>query len=61
MLGRYRDRVREWSDPLGRVLFRLHLRPNHLTVAGDASKRAAGQKIYIGGTVYEANRVPRWI
>ena len=34
MLSRYRDRVRSWSDPLGRFLFRLHLRPNHLTVAG---------------------------
>src|SRR3989454_359576 len=34
MLGRYRDRVRAWSDPFGRVLFRLRLRPNHLTVAG---------------------------
>ena len=37
---------------------------NDLTVAGnsvgDPSKRAAGRKIYIGGNVFEANRVPRW-
>jgi protocatechuate 3,4-dioxygenase beta subunit len=31
---------------------------NDLTVIGD--KRALGQKIYIGGKVLEANRVPRW-
>src|SRR5437773_2287861 len=34
MLGRYRERVRAWTDPVGRALFRLHLRPNHLTVIG---------------------------
>ena len=34
MLGRYRETVRHWSDPVGRVLFRLRLRPNHLTVIG---------------------------
>lgn len=34
MLGRYRERVRLWSDPAGRGLFRLRLRPNHLTVIG---------------------------
>ena len=34
MLGRYRDTVRHWSDPVGRRLFRLRLRPNHLTVIG---------------------------
>jgi peptidoglycan lytic transglycosylase len=34
MLGRYRDSVRAWSDPFGALLFRLHLRPNHLTVMG---------------------------
>ena len=31
-----------------------------LTLTGDESKRARGQKIYIGGTIYEAGRVPRW-
>ena len=34
MLGRYRDTVRSWSDPVGRGLFLLRLRPNHLTVIG---------------------------
>ncbi|HEX2440866.1 MAG TPA: transglycosylase SLT domain-containing protein [Methylomirabilota bacterium] len=34
MLGRYRETVRHWSDPAGRWLFRLRLRPNHLTVIG---------------------------
>lgn len=34
MLGRYRQTVRFWSDPVGRTLFRLHLRPNHLTLIG---------------------------
>ena len=34
MLGRYREPVRAWTDPVGRVLFRLRLRPNHLTVIG---------------------------
>jgi soluble lytic murein transglycosylase len=34
MLGRYRERVRSWSDPAGRALFRLRLRPNHLTLLG---------------------------
>jgi soluble lytic murein transglycosylase len=34
MLSRYRDSLRGCSDPVGRALFRLHLRPNHLTLAG---------------------------
>lgn len=34
MLSRYRDRVRSWTDPVGLVLFRLKLRPNHLTLCG---------------------------
>ncbi|HBH00595.1 MAG TPA: hypothetical protein DDZ42_01550 [Candidatus Rokubacteria bacterium] len=34
MLGRYREPVRAWTDPVGRALFRLRLRPNHLTVIG---------------------------
>jgi len=34
MLSRYRQTTRTWSDPLGRALFRLRLRPNHLTVMG---------------------------
>ena len=31
-----------------------------LTFVDDAAKRAQGQKIYIGGKIYEAERVPRW-
>ncbi len=31
-----------------------------LTLVNDGSKRALGQKIYIGGTIFEAGRVPRW-
>ena len=34
MLSRYRDSLRLWTDPVGRLLLRLHLRPNHLTVCG---------------------------
>src|SRR3989442_5205504 len=34
MLSRYRDNLRLWTDPVGRLLLRLHLRPNHLTVCG---------------------------
>jgi soluble lytic murein transglycosylase len=34
MLSRYREPVRVWSDPVGRALVRLHLRPNHLTLLG---------------------------
>ncbi|MBI2158202.1 MAG: transglycosylase SLT domain-containing protein [Candidatus Rokubacteria bacterium] len=34
MLGRYREPVRVWTDPVGRALFRLRLRPNHLTILG---------------------------
>ncbi|HEU5320501.1 MAG TPA: CDP-alcohol phosphatidyltransferase family protein, partial [Methylomirabilota bacterium] len=41
MLGRYRERARAWSDPVGHALFRLHLRPNHLTVLGLAVSLAA--------------------
>jgi soluble lytic murein transglycosylase len=34
MLSRYKETVRAWTDPVGHVLFRLHLRPNHLTLMG---------------------------
>src|SRR5207247_5965209 len=50
MLGRYRDRVRAWSDPFGRVLFRLRLRPNHLTVAGLAASLVAAGCFIAGQT-----------
>src|SRR3989454_1080069 len=50
MLGRYRDTVRAWSDPAGRLLFRLHLRPNHLTVAGLAASFVAAGCFITGQT-----------
>src|SRR2546430_5616752 len=34
MLGRSREPARAYTDPVGRALVRLHLRPNHLTVLG---------------------------
>jgi CDP-diacylglycerol--glycerol-3-phosphate 3-phosphatidyltransferase len=34
MLSRYRQSLRVWTDPVGRLLLRLRLRPNHLTVCG---------------------------
>src|SRR5207244_12773945 len=34
MLSRYRESLRLWTDPVGRALLRLHLRPNQLTVCG---------------------------
>jgi len=34
MLGRFREPARAYTDPVGRALVRLHLRPNHLTVLG---------------------------
>jgi len=34
MISRYREAARIWSDPIGRGLVRLHLRPNHLTLIG---------------------------
>src|SRR5918995_616477 len=48
MLGRYRDDVRTWSDPLGRVLFRLRLRPNHLTVMGLVVSLGAAAAFVLG-------------
>jgi soluble lytic murein transglycosylase len=50
MLGRYRDSVRAWSDPFGRLLFRLRLRPNHLTVAGLAASFVAAACFIAGQT-----------
>ena len=34
MISRYRECARAWTDPIGRGLVRLHLRPNHLTLIG---------------------------
>jgi soluble lytic murein transglycosylase len=48
MLGRYRESVRAWSDPVGRVLFRLRLRPNHLTMCGLLVSASAGAAFVFG-------------
>src|SRR5262249_5992103 len=33
-LSRYRERAQAWTEPIGRGLVLLHLRPNHLTLIG---------------------------
>jgi peptidoglycan lytic transglycosylase len=48
MLSRYRDSVRAWSDPVGRALFRLRLRPNHLTMCGLLVSACAGAAFVFG-------------
>jgi soluble lytic murein transglycosylase len=50
MLGRYREPVRAWTDPVGRALFRLRLRPNHLTVIGLGVSIAAASAFVAGRT-----------
>ena len=53
MLGRYRETVRAWSDPVGRALFRLHLRPNHLTLMGLGVSLLATAAFIAGRTRWE--------
>jgi soluble lytic murein transglycosylase len=48
MLSRYRSTTRLWSDPIGRALFRLRLRPNHLTVMGLAVSLLAAAAFVMG-------------
>src|SRR5438105_3905104 len=48
MLSRYRSTTQLWSDPVGRALFRLHLRPNHLTVMGLAVSLCAAAAFVMG-------------
>jgi soluble lytic murein transglycosylase len=48
MLSRYRENVRTWSDPVGRALFRLRLRPNHLTMCGLLVSACAGAGFVFG-------------
>src|SRR5688572_10086267 len=50
MLSRYRDDMRAWSDPVGRALFRLRVRPNHLTVMGLAVSLLAAAGFIAGHT-----------
>jgi soluble lytic murein transglycosylase len=61
MLSRYRDTISVWTDPVGRALFRLRLRPNHLTLFGfvvslgaaaafvGARTRLAGVLLFVAG------------
>jgi len=57
MLGRYREPVRSWIDPIGLALYRhLHLRPNHLTMLGLgvsllATAAFIGARIRAGGVL----------
>jgi CDP-diacylglycerol--glycerol-3-phosphate 3-phosphatidyltransferase len=48
MLSRYREPVRAWTDPIGHLLFRLRLRPNHLTLAGLGVSLAAAAAFVTG-------------
>jgi len=51
MLGRYREPVRAWIDPIGRVLHqRLHMRPNHLTIIGLGVSLACAAAFVTGRT-----------
>jgi len=37
MLSRYKDRIAGCADPFARLLLRIHVRPNHLTILGLAA------------------------
>lgn len=50
MLSRYRETVRLWTDPVGHALYRLRLRPNHLTVAGLAVSLLSATAFVAGRT-----------
>src|SRR5262249_32814380 len=50
VLSRYRETLRGWTAPIGYVLFRLHLRPNHLTLAGLGVSLLAASAFVTGRT-----------
>jgi peptidoglycan lytic transglycosylase len=50
MLSRYRETIRAWTDPVGRALFHLHLRPNHLTIMGLGVSFVASAAFVVGRT-----------
>jgi len=53
MLGRYRESVRTWVEPIGLVLYRrLGLRPNHLTILGLGVSLLAATAFCTGRTRY---------
>jgi soluble lytic murein transglycosylase len=50
MLTRYRESLRSWTDPVGHLLFRLKLRPNHLTLCGLGVSLLAAASFVAGRT-----------
>src|SRR5437660_5346346 len=50
VLSRYRETLRGWTAPIGYALFRLHLRPNHLTLAGLGVSLLAASAFVTGRT-----------
>jgi soluble lytic murein transglycosylase len=48
VISRYRESARVWSDPIGRALMHLHLRPNHLTLIGLGVSLAAAAAFVTG-------------
>src|SRR4029453_13331166 len=53
MLGRYRESVRSWVEPVGLVLYRrLGMRPNHLTLLGLGVSFLAAMAFVAGRTRY---------
>jgi len=50
VLSRYRESLRAWTAPIGYALFRLHLRPNHLTLAGLGVSLLAASAFVAGRT-----------
>src|SRR5947207_9134506 len=50
VLSRYRETLRGWTAPIGYALFRLHLRPNHLTLAGLGVSLLAASAFVAGRT-----------
>ena len=53
MLGRYRESVRTWVEPVGLVLYRrFGLRPNHLTILGLGVSFLAATAFVAGRTRY---------
>jgi phosphatidylglycerophosphate synthase len=47
--GFFTQQVRRFSIPISRLLLRLHVKPNHVTLAGFAFAIAAGASFVVGG------------
>ena len=50
MLSRYREDLKNFTDPVGHLLFRLRLRPNHLTLCGLGVSLLAAASFVAGRT-----------